>query len=106
MDCFCAWVKDGYLPHDFNLAFLWVLPKGDEPDDSNFQCVRGPRDTRPLSGSNTDAKLFASVLCHKIESSLPRWANPAQRGSIKGRNLLSNILDLEREFFQKLEKYR
>ena len=43
----------GYTPLVFNTAFLWLLPRGTPPDGMYNPCY-----TRPLSGANTDARLF------------------------------------------------
>ena len=57
-DCYTAWITGNPLPDNFNIAWLWLLPKGDQPED-NSKVIREPADTRPLSGSNTCAKILA-----------------------------------------------
>ena len=53
---YLTWLDTGNLPHGFNLAYLWLLPKSDDERDASGCLQRDPADTRPLSGSNTDNK--------------------------------------------------
>lgn len=85
------------LPEDFNHAFLWLLPKGDDPADSR-RCLRHPRDTRPLSGSNTDGKIFASAIDFAFHQHIHSYAHHSQRGFIHGRHLQANIIDIDGNF--------
>ena len=89
------WISCSPVPYDFNRAFLWLLPKGSQPGDAPGFCHRAPRDTRPLSGANTDAKTLAGCLNFSMQDALASWAVSAQRGSVKGRSILSNFLDIE-----------
>ena len=89
------------VPFDFNYCHLWVLPKGDNNQDCSDSCIRDLSKTRPLSGANTDAKLFASCLAHVINSFVNDWAFVHQRGFIRGRNILENVLQVENALIKK-----
>ena len=85
-----VWLYSGYLPIGFNDSFLWLLPKSNFVDGDSKA-----KDTRPLSGANTDAKIFAMVLAHIFNSSIDVWAIGIQRGFIRGRQMLQNIIEIE-----------
>lgn len=70
--CFQSWGADGHpLPESFNWAMLALVPKKDEP-------ALRPEDTRPLSLSNTDCKLFAAWLQSLVSSVLEEHVTPDQ----------------------------
>ena len=54
---YLIWVNGSYVPPFFNVAFLWLLPKGE-----NDTGIYTAANTRPLSGANTDAKIFAMCI--------------------------------------------
>ena len=83
------WMYSGYLPRGFNESLLWLLPKSSHDKDSS-----GAKDTRPLSGASTDAKIFAMTVADILNRKLEEWAYIWQRGSIRGRSLLQNVVDL------------
>ena len=89
------WLRTGHLPEDFNRAYLWLLPKGSCDRDKAGPVTREPGDTRPLSGSNTDGKFFASAFRRKADSVIARWANVSQRGFISERSMLENVVEVE-----------
>ena len=78
------------IPPFFNLSYLWLLPKCDPPGG-----VFSPEDTRPLSGANTDSKIFAGALSFIFAGLAEVWAVFTQRGFIAGRSMLQNVVDLE-----------
>jgi hypothetical protein len=53
------------LPENFNHGNLVFLPKGSAEGD-HLQLRRRPEETRPIMLSNTDAKIFAMVINHKL----------------------------------------
>eukprot|EP00972_Heterocapsa_arctica_P065067 9604690-Heterocapsa_arctica.AAC.1 len=70
------------------------VPKGeDELDEQSVS--REPVDTRPLSLKNSDNKLACSVLNFKFKAPLATGACLAQRGFVPGRQLVSNVVDLD-----------
>ena len=90
-DCFTDWVINAKLSKDFNVAFLWLPPKG------NPEEPKKPKDTRPLTGSNSDSKIFAMNLKIPIDKELPRWAFKGQRGFISDRVMIENAIEVESE---------
>ena len=58
---YCELLEGAPLPKDLNHAFLALIPKGDEEGD-DVLVTRTPCNLRPLSLSNTDAKILASAL--------------------------------------------
>ena len=92
--CYLRWMEGDPVPSDFNFAFLALIPKGSQEEDSRL-IARTPEDTRPLSLSNSDCKILANALKATMEDAVGRWAIKAQRGFLKGRKMLQNILDVE-----------
>ena len=72
------------------MAFLWLLPKT-SPEDGCF----APGETRPLTGSNCDAKIFAMALAEVINRVIGGWAIWAQRGFLRDRCMLKNVVEVE-----------
>ena len=87
---YMCWIHTGYLPAFFNISFIWLLPKT-SPIDGCF----APGDTRPLTGSNCDVKIFAMMLADSINNVIDKWAFRAQRGFIRGRCMLQNVVEVE-----------
>ena len=85
-----VWIHVGILPPFFNVAYLWLLPKG-EPEDN----IYNPSDTRPLSGANADAKLLAMCAAFCLNTVVGKFVNSAQRGFIRGRIMLENVIEVE-----------
>lgn len=90
-----AWLLTGDFPDDFNQAYLWLLPKGSCERDKAGPVTREPCDIRPLSGSNTDGKFFASAVRRKADSVITTWAASSQRGFISDRSMLENVVEVE-----------
>ena len=91
---FDAFLHGQSLPDDFNHAFLALLAKGEHPEDQVF-VARAPEETRPLSLSNTDAKLFAMAIKTAASKRVESWASGTQRGFLTGRQMLDNALEVE-----------
>ena len=87
--CYSFWMSSGSLPDQFNVSWLWILPEG-KGDNDTYYC----KNTRTLSGANTDAKCLAYALAHSFNLVIDKWAVSLQRGFIRGRNILRNILDI------------
>ena len=88
-DAYLCWLRRGVLPDDFNFAYLWILSKGEE------NVPKFPKETRPLSGSNADAKLLTLALKTVFDSILDDWAFMGQRGFISERVMIENIIEVE-----------
>ena len=79
---------------NFNHAWLLLLQKGDDAQDDEI-VARAAENTRPLSASNTDCKLIASAGNEPLSQSLPGWAREEQRGFVKTRQLIDNVIDID-----------
>ena len=53
------------------------------------------KETRPLSIVNTDNRSAASTLSLCVEPLFARWVSPMQRGFLRGRSMIENILDID-----------
>ena len=88
----------GTLLRGLNEQIMVFLPK-DVPEldqsDSEGGIHRNPVDTRPLSLKNTDVKLCTGTVNFKLKPCVTRLAHAAQRGFIAGRQLISNVVDLD-----------
>jgi endonuclease/exonuclease/phosphatase family metal-dependent hydrolase len=82
------------LPDDFNDAHMVFLPKG-EYDGDVHGIARTPEATRPLTLSNAVAKVLASAMNASLSQMAARTVSPRQRGFVRGRNLLDNVVETE-----------
>ena len=73
---------------NFNLAYLICLPKTDDG-------VLDPSATRPLSIVDSINRILASVFRVTLERVASDRITSCQRGFIKGRNILQNIVDID-----------
>ena len=89
-----SWLSGQSLPADFNYAYLCLLAKGTNPDGETLT-IRAPENTRPLSLSNSDEKIFAVCIKESVETPISEWASEEQAGFIKDRRMLRNIADVE-----------
>ena len=81
------------MPVGFNSSLMVFVAKGEEPDELSI--VREPCNTRPLSLKNCDNKIICAVVNFALRTPLATHACPAQRGFIPGRQLVSNVVDLD-----------
>ena len=86
--CCSSWLQGAQLPVHFNWSFLTLLPKIDATELK-------PKDTRPLSLGNGDAKLFASALQAKFENGSESFISQEQSGFVRGRSIIGNIVETE-----------
>ena len=56
--------------------------------------------TRPLSIVNTDNRLLANAARIRWEPILSKWVSAPQRGFLKGRSMLANVVDIDVEAMQ------
>jgi hypothetical protein len=83
--------------HDFNTAILCCLPKkpsGTTPEVGEYYSADN---TRPLAIVNTDNRLIAGAYKNRWEEIFGRWISAMQRGFLRGRSILSNIVDIDFE---------
>ena len=95
------YLKNGGQPYEgMNYSKLVVIPKED-PDDpaDETQNIRVDH-VRPLSLSNVDSKLVASVAIHPVTVAASKQLHENQRGGLSGRQLVDDILDIEAKAIQ------
>ena len=81
--------------HEFNLSTLICLPKaavGKTEDEEDIYEAAG---TRPLAIVNTDNRLMANAARGRYESIFKEWVSAMQKGFIKGRSMLSNVVTID-----------
>ena len=79
----------------FNYAFLCCLPKKPVRTDPLLGHLYDAKHTRPLSLVNTDNRLIASAFRIALEPILNSWVSSMQRGFLKDRSMLANIVDVD-----------
>ena len=80
---FSAIGATGQLPHGFHDGLITVLHKaGDRSDPANY---------RPITLLNSDYRLLAKVLVHRLSPHLPKVIGPEQTAFIKGRSIGDSI---------------
>jgi len=83
-------------PASLNEGLTTFIPKGSSsPHDSSEAVVRPAAATRPITLSNTDAKLLALALNAPLSKVAQPTVHPAQRGFVPGRNIADNILEMD-----------
>ena len=70
------------------------LAKGTEPEDSKL-VSRAPECTRPLYLSNTDNKIISIAINRPFKLLCQTTVATEQRGFVVGRDLISNVVDIE-----------
>ena len=85
---FNQFVHGGKLPNSFCLAIIKLLPKSE-----NAIAVQ---DFRPISLMNTDAKIFAHVVCNRIKKDLSKVVKNHQHAYLPGRQLHTAIRKLKK----------
>ena len=81
--------------HGFNHSLLCCLPKKTAGDDPNLGSYYSGECTRPLALVNVDNRLIASAARMAWEPLLELYISKHQQGFLKGRNMLSNIIDID-----------
>jgi len=81
--------------HGFNHSLLCLLPKTPTGSDEQHGTFFHPGDTRPLNISNVDNRLLASAARLAWEPILEKWASSFQKGFLKGRSMIHNIIDVD-----------
>jgi len=81
-------------PHRFNESLTVLPPKSTKPTDQE-RVIRPADETRPLSLKNSDNKTVAGVVNNRFAGALFNWSDAAQRGFVRGRQGLMNIVDID-----------
>ena len=79
----------------FNLGNMVFLPKKIAGSDPLFGDYYTAADVRPLVLVNTDNRLIASAMRIHLEPIFNTCISHHQRGFLKGRSMLANIVDIE-----------
>ena len=79
----------------YNLGTLVFLPKKIAGVDPLWGDYYFASDVRPLCIVNTDNRIIANSVRHKLEPVLNRWVSSCQRGFLSGRSMLANVVDVE-----------
>ena len=82
------------LDDDHNHALLLFPPKGEHQDDNDNHYNRLPKDTRPISLSNTDNKHTSGLLAIPANDIANTCVSNDQK-CVKKRQLGDNIIDIE-----------
>ena len=82
-------------PEGFNHGLLFLIPK-------KGTCL--PEDTRPISVTNAGNRILASVVVAAITPALQDVLHPSQKGFVEGRRGEDHIVDLNREFYSRLNR--
>jgi hypothetical protein len=85
-------VDGGSLPPRFNHSNMVFIPKG-EVDGDHIAIARTPSATRPITLSNSAAKLIALAVNDGLSILAQRTVLDRQRGFVRGRNILDNIIE-------------
>ena len=90
----CAVFEGGEdLPEQFNEANMVLPPKGEVEAGATW-VSKPASDTRPLSLSNTDSKIFALMTKRNLARLCEKVVSPRQRGVVKGRRIEECVLEL------------
>ena len=79
----------------FNHSLLFFLPKKASGKTSSGESYYESENVRPLNVTNTDNRLLASAIKHRIEPSIGPKIFWTQRGFVSGRSLLANLVDID-----------
>ena len=93
-DALCRWLDGAVLFHNFNSSTFVFLPKGEEERD-HIGIRRVPGKTRPLTLSNTIAKLFAVALNRGLAAVAKQTVHPQQCGFIPGRWIADAVIEVD-----------
>ena len=89
-------VADPSPPDDAMASLFAFLAKGIDGQDSVEEgAARKPEDTRPLMLGNTDMKFCSKALNGPLADVAAVSVCSSQRGFIKGRYMLDNVIDME-----------
>ena len=82
------------LADDFNIGLMVFIPKGAHQEDAS-SFWRSPEDVRPITLSNSDAKILGSALNKALSDQCELGASDVQNGFVRTRQMSDNILKLE-----------
>jgi len=88
-----AQVRDEWS--SFNESVMVFIPKKATSTRADGSEVFPPGNMRPLNITNTDNRILCSAVRLHVEPLVAPGVSPEQRGFIRGRSMLSNVLDIE-----------
>jgi hypothetical protein len=80
---------------DFNLANMVCLPKAADGLLEDSTPFYTPSGTRPLSIVDASNRILASIFCEVLEKEIGPRIERAQKGFLKKRQLLRNVLEID-----------
>ena len=80
---------------EFNASILHFLPKKPAGQTEDGSDIYEPSGVRPLNVTNADNRLLASATRFLLEPVLGPLVTDCQRGFIRGRSMLGNIIDVD-----------
>jgi len=83
--------------HAFNLSILCCLPKKPSGLDERGEFYYRADSTRPPNVGSMDNRLATSAVRMAWEPMLEQWISRMQRGFLKSRQMLHNVLDIDFE---------
>jgi len=85
-------------PADINDGLFIFIPKAAcEINENEQSCIARPLELRPLTLKNGDNKAVAGVINWAITPAVKAFASKIQRGFVKDRQLVQNVVDLDFE---------
>ena len=83
--------------HEFNAGLMACLPKAATGVTDDGEDIYAAADTRPLSIGNADNRLMCSAARLRWEKIFNDWVSQSQKGFLRGRSMLSNVLTIDHE---------
>ena len=88
-----AMLRGQLPPPGFNLGTLFLIPK---------KLTGVISDTRPISVTNTDNRILASVMASAIMPAVSAFVCPAQRGFLAGKSGDSHVVNINKLFYDSI----
>ncbi len=85
------------MEHEFNEGIMVCLPKTATGATEDGEDIYEAADTRPLAIGNTDNRLMCGAARLRWESIFNNWVSPNQKGFLRNRSMLSNVLTVDHE---------
>ena len=97
---FCEFINgiiDGtdQVDEDFNFAIMCCIPKANDDFSDDGVRIHKANATRPISIVDAANRIFAAVLKVALERCVGNKVSKMQRGFLKGRDMLMNLIDVD-----------
>ena len=92
--------KSFAAPSYFNMSWLALLVKQPHHVDPDRGEIFSPENLRPLSVIGCFNRIIASAMRHKLAKMLDRVIKVIQRGFMKGKQILENVIEIEWELLK------